>query len=183
MAESSFKEFELKMKDKKRQIFGSGIILAFISLMAFSGEAKGKSSKLKKFGYKIWSLECRGAERVYRLSSTIPKGSNKLRSLSDRDLNFHDQNETIRYNTKLFDKSSLDESGVWRFKYRKWDGRLIGLWNQLLGKKDKEKVLKGDERVFEIAEDFKSMVIITKDNQNLKLKCELIKIEKYPWWY
>ena len=151
--------------------------------MVFSSGAKGKYPKLKEFGYKIWTVECKEAERIYRLSSTIPKSSNKTRSLSDRDLNFHDQNNTIRYNTKLFDKSSLDESGVWRFKYRKWDGRLIGLWNQLLGKKDQEKVLKGDEKVFEIAEDFKSMVIKTKDNKNLKLKCQLIKIEKYPLWY
>lgn len=145
-----------------------GIVAAIIVLMVLSGYEVGEYPKLSEFGRKKWSVQCKGPDREYRLSSIAYKNSQRNYSISQRELSFLDQNNDIFYVTRVFDKSSLDKDGVWRFKYRKWDIRLSG-------KKDKTKVLKGDEKVFEIAEDFKSMVVITKNEQNLKLSCEQIQ--------
>ena len=117
-----------------------GIIGAIVVLMVLLGYESWKYPKLSEFGRKEWSVQCKRADREYRLYSTIPIDSQKNRRISQRDLNFLDQNNNIFYNTRVFDKTSLDKDGVWRFKYRKWDVRL-------LGNKDKTKVLKGDEKV------------------------------------
>ena len=163
---------EFNKTNSKKEKLGSwwgvlgviGLILVFIVLTIYD---QGEYPKLHDFGIKDWSVRCQGLGREYRLLSSVDHSATDRSSsrYSHRTLNFLDRNSNILYKTAVFDKSSLDKDGVWRFKYRKFDIR-IG------GKKDRSKVLKGDESVFEIAEDFKSMVVITENEQKLKLSCQ-----------
>lgn len=141
-----------------------GLILVWIVITIYD---QGEYPKLHSFGIKDWSVRCQGLGREYRLLSSVDRSAVEGSSgrLSHRTLNFLDQDSNTLYKTSVFDKSSLDKEGLWRFKYRSFDIRLVG-------KKDQSKVLRGDEVVFEIAEDFKSMLVITKDEQKLKLSCQ-----------
>ena len=70
----------------------------------------------------------------------------------------------------MFEKESLDQDSVWRFNYHPKDVRLFV-------KKDRTKVLKGDEKVFEIAEDFKTLTVITQTGDRLILACQRLNAD------
>jgi len=110
-----------------------------------------------------WSIKCQNKDRIYRLTSSKLTNSQNLTSHTNRKLGFLDENQKMLYSTHNFDHEALEKKGIWRFTYTK-DPRLFG-------KKDPSKVLQGDEQIFEISSDLKTLNIITKDNKNIQLPC------------
>ncbi|MCY4643308.1 MAG: hypothetical protein OXB88_01685 [Bacteriovoracales bacterium] len=143
-----------------------GIALVIALVIALRIFMDDKSPKLSNFGKESWSIKCQNSEREYRLLSDIKKkGWGISGSLHERRLNLLDENNKTLYRTQKFDRDSLDKEGVWRFHHGK-DVRL-------LAEKDPSNVLYGDEKVFEIAEDFKSMTILTTQGQEkITLSCQ-----------
>ena len=160
-----------KKKEKKNSsLTGALLVLCIIIIVVIQIYESDKYPKLSDFGLKTWSIQCADSHRAYRLLSEVYFSHNSSKpKISDRGLDFLDQNNSALYHTRMFDKSSLDNDGVWRFRYRKWDVRLFA-------KKDSAKVLKGDEKTFEIAEDFKSMTVLTQTGQRLELPCQQLAI-------
>ncbi len=125
-----------------------------------------KFPRLYAFGMREWLIHCEGQNRIYRLlSENYPDRSNSSTSPTDRDLRFLDENNQTLYYTVSFDFKSLDQDSVWRFYYNKLDIRVFV-------KKDKSKVLWGDEKVFEISANLDSLTVITKEDQKIKMPCQ-----------
>ena len=150
-------------KNKLSAIFSFVVVVVcvalYIGLEIYESE---KYPKLSQFGLNEWSVTCKNENRSYYLLSDINWNE---ADLSNRYLKFLNKNQEELYYTSWFEKKSLDKDGVWRFTYNPKDIRLFA-------KKNQSQVLKGDEKLFEIAEDFKSMVVITAGGEKLTLSCQ-----------
>ena len=163
----SSKKDQKETKGKKYETLFSGVVvfICIVILVFMNRHEKKTYPKLTAFGWTKWSVKCQGEGRDYHLISDINVNEE---SLGGRHLKFLDSEGTALYYTPLFEKESLDQEGVWRFKYHKKDVRLFA-------KKDRQKVLKGDEKTFEIAENFKSLTVITNKEKKLTLSCQKLE--------
>lgn len=155
----------MSRKAKEYLISALAVIGGIIGLIIMALYEQDNYPKLVRFGLQKWAVQCESEKLVYRLISYNPLGSNSTKSITRRSLSFLDEKEKRRYSIHRFDKNSLDQDSVWRFIYHE------GLIKSF-SKEDESKVLKGNEQVFEIAEDFHSLTITTKDEQKLKLSCQ-----------
>ena len=139
-----------------------GGIIGLILIEVYDSETY---PKLSRFGLQDWTVQCQGQGRTYHLRSFNPLGPNSTKHITDRSLSFLDKNNKRSYILHKFDKRSLDKDSVWRFHYSEG---LIKAHSE----EEKAKVLKGDEQIFEIAENFQSLTVITKEDKKLTLSCQ-----------
>ena len=138
---------------------------AVAGLFFYHKNSSQKYPRLYAFGMGEWRIHCEGKGRIYRLLSETYRDGNSSATPIDRDLSFLDENNKPFYYTRRFDFKSLDQDSVWRFHYHKWDIRVFA-------KKDKTKVLRGDEKTFEISASLDSLRVITKEDQKITLPCQ-----------
>ena len=159
------KQKEEEKKALRADLYSLPLFLLLLAgYFVLSAYQQDKYPKLFSFGIQKWFVLCEGNGRIYRMKSNNPVNSNSDRVITGRDLSFLDESGKTLYYTKRFDKTSLDSDGVWRFFYVERDVRLFG-------EKNREAVLQGDESKFEIAEDFSSLVIVSKDGGEITLSC------------
>ena len=156
--------------NKKENIIVIAVLIVLAALLVWTNfSERDKYPKLHRFGINEWSVHCKGQSRLYRLvSKNLILQSTRQPRVTRRSLIFLDENGEALYQTSVFDIDSLDKEGVWRFTYRKFDPRLFV-------KKEPLKVLQGDEKIFEIAENFQSMVVTLQKGQKLKLPCQRVQ--------
>ena len=166
-SEISPKKDQKETKGKKYETLFSGVVvfICIVILVFMNRHEKQTYPKLVAFGWTEWSAKCQGEGRDYYMLSDVNANEE---SLGGRHLKFLDEEGTALYYTPLFEKASLDQDGVWRFNYHKKDIRLFA-------KKDRDKVLKGDEKVFEISENFNSLTVITNKGKKLTLNCQKLE--------
>ena len=153
---------------------------------------------LTAYGLKEWATVCEGEGRLYRLYSknlsntvTNQRTSLTLPSITNRDLQFLDEEGKILYFTNYFYKNSLDKDFVWRFKntganlaVRLFDKakpspslyKILSVLFPADYKKYKDrkanKALKGDEVIFEISADFDQLSLILKGGERIQIPCQ-----------
>ncbi len=159
----------MSRKAKEYLISAIAVIGGIIALIMMTIYEQDNYPKLFRFGIQKWAVRCESEGWVYHLISYNPLGHDSTKNITSRSLSFLDEKEKRRYSIHRFDKNSLDRDSVWRFIYHE------GLIRSF-SKEDESKVLKGNEQVFEIAEDFHSLTITTKNNQKLKLPCEPVTL-------
>ena len=153
-------------KNKRSAAFSFAVVVICIALyIGLEVYESDKYPKLSQFGLNKWSAACKNENRSYYLLSDINWNE---AGLSNRYLKFLNEKQEELYYTSWFEKKSLDKDGVWRFTYNPKDIRMFA-------EKDQSQVLKGDEKIFEIAEDFKSMAVITATGEKLTLSCRRIQ--------
>ena len=153
-------------KDKLEVVFSITVVIICIAIyIGLEVYESDKYPKLSQFGLNKWSVTCKNENRSYYLLSDINWNQAEL---SSRYLKFLNEKQEELYYTSWFEKKSLDKDGVWRFTYNPKDIRMFV-------EKDQSQVLKGDEKIFEIAEDFNSMTVITTTKEKLILSCQRIQ--------
>ena len=185
-------------EEREKNSFKAGLAVFLIAcaLLAFLFWRQSKDlSALTAYGIKGWATVCEGEGRLYRLRSENIEGGSAIygtggKSLTNRNLQFLDEEGRILHFTNYFYKNSLDKDFVWRFKntsgglaaamFEKAEGNKI-LYKILAGvfqsdykkykDKNPNKALKGDEIVFEIAGSLDRLSITLKGGKQASLLC------------
>lgn len=156
-----------EVKDKNDELTGKQILLlvvvGVVVLMAISIYEHKHYPILAEFGVNKWTATCHRGEWVYRFSTYNPHSSQQMQSIHSRALVLTGADGEEWYETRAFTSEALDQEGVWRFH--------VGKDPRLFVKKDKAKVLQGDEEYFDFTHDLRSLKLYLKDGSYDQLSC------------